>query len=84
MQIRIQAFAALRDHFGAEFVLEVEPGLSAGEVLERLADLRPAARELLSASRLALGEDLVQNDYAPTETEWIAGEICLLPPASGG
>lgn len=84
MQIRIQAFAALRDHFGDEATLDVEVGVRASEILKRLASVQPAAGELLQASRLAVGEDLVDADYAPTATELESGELFLLPPASGG
>ena len=82
--IRIQTFAALKDHLGAEFEFETSEGVSAAEIIAALETRVPAAGELLAASRLAIGDEIVAPEYVLTADDLRRGEFFVLPPASGG
>ncbi len=84
LELRIQTFAVLRDLFGPEARIQIEPPCSARDVVRALARQRPEAGEILASSRLAVGTALAPDDYALTESDIKNSEIFILPPASGG
>jgi molybdopterin synthase catalytic subunit len=79
--MRVRLFAALRDAFGeAEVALPDAGPLTAGALLDRLAETRPDAAPLLARSRVA-----VDREFAAPDAELPAGaEIAIIPPVSGG
>ena len=81
MRIRVLFFGALRDSVaGAEQVLELEPGATAGSVLEHYQQSAPSAGALWS--RIAIA---VNQQYASPGAPLAEGdEVALLPPVSGG
>ncbi len=80
MKIKVTVFARLKDFFEPEFSVELPQGASVGGAIQALSDLRPAAAEVLAASRAA-----IQDAFVPTAHVLEEGaELFLLPPSSGG
>jgi sulfur-carrier protein len=86
MQVTVRAFATVRERLGSDrFILDLPPGATLGDVVERLAATRPEAatlKEWLGSGHLRLAHNLV---HAAPETELSDGdEVALFPPVSGG
>ena len=81
MRIRVLFFGVLRDAVaGAEQVLELAPGATAGGVLEHYRRSSPAAGGLWSGVAIAINQQ-----YAGPGSPLAEGdEVALLPPVSGG
>lgn len=80
MDIRVNVFANLKDHYESVFTLEVPNGANVEHILDELALKRPESLQILQSCRIAVGEDLVDKHYSLQENE----EVFLLPPSSGG
>ncbi len=80
MTVRILFFASLRERTGRkEMPLDVEPGTTAGQLLERLRREIPA---MADAGRISLA---VNEEYCdPDQSLGDGDEIALIPPVSGG
>ena len=79
--VHVRLFAMFRDVFGLD-VLEVSlaEGSTLADLRRRLEQMRPAAKQLLSRSNIA-----VNQEFAPEDTIVDSGaEIALIPPVSGG
>lgn len=79
--ITIRYFAATKDLAGCETQqLPALEGETAGQLRQRLIDLHPHMRWLLSVSRLAQPDEFLQDaDLLPQ-----SGEVLVFPPVSGG
>ena len=79
MKVRVIPFGVLKERLGADpATVELPPGATVGELLERLSTMLPAA--LLRG--IAVG---VNAEYATAEQVLCDGdEVGLLPPVSGG
>ena len=80
MDIKVNVFANLKDHYDPVFTLELPSDARVENLLAQLAQQHPASQGVLRACRIAVGEDLVDKNYSLTENE----EVFLLPPSSGG
>lgn len=80
MDVRVNVFANLKDHYDPVFTLEVPDDARVEHILAELAMRHPQSQELLESCRIAVGEDLVDKNYSLQENE----ELFLLPPSSGG
>jgi MoaE-MoaD fusion protein len=80
MQLRVLFFGVLRDHFGAEELLEQFPGRTVGDLLRYYRVLSPELGPLWEKCAVA-----VNQQYAQASQELHAqDEVALLPPVSGG
>ena len=80
MTVRILFFASLRERAGRrEMSLEVDPGTTAGTLLEQLRRDVPAMADAGRIS-LAVNEEYCEPDRALHDGD----EIALIPPVSGG
>jgi molybdopterin converting factor subunit 1 len=79
--ICIQLFAVARQLVGADTInLELPSGSTIGQLRERLCELVPAIRPVMSHVRFA-----VNADYADDKTVIPAGaDVACIPPVSGG
>jgi len=75
----IQSFAGLKKYFGPTLEINAEVS-SVGDLLKLLGERYPESSALLKASRVALNDIILSNDYNLNNHETIA----LLPPSSGG
>ena len=80
MDIKVNVFANLKDHYDPEFTLEVPEDANVEHILAELALKHPESQQILQSCRIAVGEDLVDKNYSLKENE----EVFLLPPSSGG
>ena len=80
MDIKVNVFANLKDHYDPVFTLELPNDSRVENLLAQLAQQHPESQDVLQACRIAVGEDLVDKNYSLTENE----EVFLLPPSSGG
>ncbi len=77
--IQIQVFAVLKDYFKSEF--EITGSIST--VLElkiEMEKLNPDSKKILQASRFAIDEKFVSQEYKLNEND----KVVVLPPSSGG
>jgi len=80
MKVTVQVFAALKDFFASEFVLEIEKDASVSLLVEKLSALNPGSQAVLSKCRIAINEKFVSNQYVVKDEE----RIFIVPPSSGG
>ena len=81
--ITVRFFAMLKGLVGSEEVeLEVESGLTVGELKNRLIEKYPPLKEVLSSRSVLVS---VNQEFGDNTTEIKDGdEVALLPPFSGG
>jgi molybdopterin converting factor subunit 1 len=81
MKVRVKLFALLRDRAGAgELSLELPAEASVSTAVARIAQERPAIRDLLSRTALAVNREYVKPDAILNDGD----ELALIPPVSGG
>ncbi|WP_320113026.1 MoaD/ThiS family protein [Draconibacterium orientale] len=80
MNRKIVCFAGLKKFFGDETSVEVAPKESYACLLEKLGELNPEAKEVLTSCRIAVNEEFVPLD----ETIKDQTSLFLIPPSSGG
>ena len=77
--MKVEVYAVLKDYFEGSFSV-AEPAASVSELKQQLLAKNPGAANILKASRFAVNNQFVQEDYKLSEHDTIA----VLPPASGG
>jgi molybdopterin converting factor subunit 1 len=81
MKVRVKLFAALHEVVGhEELEVELEPGTTAGELLDFLVAEHPKLARYLDVIQVAINQDFTERDASITEDD----EVALLPPVSGG
>jgi sulfur-carrier protein len=81
MKISIKLFAIYQEVVGtAELVEQVNPGATAGEVLQGLIDRYPQLAPWRSVTRLGINLDFVEPHAKLQDGD----ELVLIPPVSGG
>jgi molybdopterin converting factor small subunit len=80
MNRKIVCFAGLKKFFGDETNIEVAPEESYASLLEKLGELNPEAKEVITSCRIAVNEKFVPLD----ETVKDQTTLFLIPPSSGG
>ena len=77
--MKIEVFAALKNHFSKEF--EVNEHLeTVADLRQHLRDINPSSSHLINMCRFVVAEDLV-NDAHPLDAD---DHVIVLPPSSGG
>ena len=77
--MKVEVYAVLKDYFEPSFSMAV-PASSISELKQQLLEKNPHAAGVLKASRFAVNNEFVQEDYKLSAHDTIA----VLPPASGG
>ncbi len=77
--MKLKVYAALKEHFNAEFSL-IEKPRTLTELKIELGEINPLAIRMLELSRFAVNDHFVSSDYSFTGTEVIS----IIPPSSGG
>ena len=81
MKIRVRLFAALHEVVGhQELEVEVEPGTTAGELLDSLVAEHSKLARYLDVIQVAINEEFAERDAPIADDD----EVALLPPVSGG
>lgn len=80
MKITIEVFAALKDHFEKEFILECDNRISVSALMARLEIISPLSKPVLLKCRVAVNENFVSPDFILQNEE----RVCIIPPSSGG
>jgi len=81
MQVRVRAFASLRQALGAsELSLDLPTGATVAQLLERLGGDYPAVTSLLSRTIVAVNQDYTDRSHSLVSGD----EIAIFPPVSGG
>lgn len=81
MRVRVLYFAVLREVMRrSEEVVEVEPGTSAGELLDLLESRASKPDRIWTRLAMAVNREYAARDAVLREGD----EIALLPPVSGG
>lgn len=81
MRVKILYFAQLREDRGLpEETLEIEDGLRAQDVLERLISRTPSVRALRGSLSIAVNGMIARRDVVLSDGD----EVAVLPPVSGG
>jgi sulfur-carrier protein len=77
--MKLKIYAALKQHFNAEFDLPVQ-ACTLPELKNELLKINPEAARILELSRFAINDVFVSSDhqFAGNET------ISIIPPSSGG
>ena len=78
--IKVVCFAGLRKYFGNEVSVPVEIGATYKSIIDRLVELKPEAKEVLGACRIAVNETFVSL-YEELNS---VITVFLIPPSSGG
>lgn len=77
--MKIEVFAALKDYFDSKF--EIAANASSIEAVKAiLANLQPAAVDILDSCRFAVNDEFIDNDFQLQESDTIS----IIPPSSGG
>lgn len=77
--MKFEVFAALKDYFEAEF--ELTTNATSVEVVKAiLANLQPAASDMLTMCRFAVNDEFIDNDFQLKENDIVS----IIPPSSGG
>ncbi len=77
--MKFEVFAALKDYFEAEF--EFTTNATSVEVVKAiLANLQPAASDMLTMCRFAVNDEFIDNDFQLKENDIVS----IIPPSSGG
>lgn len=77
--MKVQVFAALKDHFEKEF--EVASDIAtANELVEYLVQAKPLSATILYNSRFAVNEEFVDLNFKLDANDIIT----IIPPSSGG
>jgi molybdopterin synthase sulfur carrier subunit len=79
LKIQIQVFAALKDYFKSDFEIIASIN-TVHELKEELEKLNPRSKKVLQASRFAINENFVSQEYKLNEND----KVVVLPPSSGG
>jgi molybdopterin synthase sulfur carrier subunit len=77
--MRVQVFAALKDHFNKEFEVDTLVG-STEELKEVLIHMNPSTANILSSCRFAVNDAFIDKDFKLKSDDTIA----IIPPSSGG
>jgi sulfur-carrier protein len=77
--MRVQVFAALKDHFDPVFEVAEEVA-SVEELKKVLMEARPASRSLLDSCRFVVNDTFIEDDFKFKEND----SIFIIPPSSGG
>lgn len=77
--MKIEVYAVLKDHFEPCFTMTSQMN-SIAALRQELIMQQPVAAAILKASRFAVNNQMVSDDYKLTDNDTIA----VLPPASGG
>lgn len=81
MKIRVKLFAALREVVGRqEMEVELEPGTTAGELLDFLVAEHSKLARYLNVIQVAINQEFAERDTPIADDD----EVALLPPVSGG
>lgn len=81
MKIKVRFFARYRELAGQDKAeLEVETGITAAELQERLGNHFPKLRDFTSTAMLAVNDEFVEAGFPLKEGD----EVAFLPPVSGG
>jgi molybdopterin synthase catalytic subunit len=81
MKIRVRLFASVKDIVGRrEVVLELPEGVTASELLHRIAADHPRLQPLLPSLLLAVNREYVEATRALKDGD----EVAFIPPVSGG
>jgi len=80
MNIRVKAFAVLKNYFQDEVEIQLDSGANILDAIECLDKLNPKANHILSHSLFALDEEMVEKTARLKEGDL----LCILPPVSGG
>jgi molybdopterin converting factor small subunit len=80
INIRILFFGSLKSYFGNHLKLHVQKGLKVGSIINQLKEKTPEADKILSSCRIAVDEEVQDEEYELKKS----GEIAILPPYSGG
>jgi MoaE-MoaD fusion protein len=76
----VRLFGVLAERAGAEEMLDVGDGATAGHVVEAIRDRHPDTAALLSQVSVAVNLEVVAADHPLEEDD----EVALLPPVAGG
>jgi MoaE-MoaD fusion protein len=81
VRVKVLFFGVLRETVGrAEDVIEVQPGATAGAILDHYAGLLPGLREMDRSIAVAVNERFAPRSAALQDGD----EVAFLPPVSGG
>ncbi|MGB1016196.1 MAG: molybdenum cofactor biosynthesis protein [Nannocystaceae bacterium] len=82
MQVSVLLFAGLRQRLGRPRVeINIDAGITAAELLQRLADRYPDLAPMLGPCRVAVDHTFVRNSETIGDPP---GELAIIPPVSGG
>ncbi len=79
--MKVLFFASLQELMGPERQLEVPPGSSVGDLLDRLEQQEPRLAAMRRYFRVALDLQLAPSEQASLDG---VSEVALIPPVSGG
>jgi molybdopterin converting factor small subunit len=77
--MKVQVFAALKDHFDKEFVLDTLVQ-NIDELKQMLISMRPSTAKILDSCRFAVNDSFVDKNFKLEVNDTVA----IIPPSSGG
>ena len=77
--MKVNVYAILKEHFEPSFTVTEEIS-SVAQLRLKLAEMQPEAKDILQASRFAVNNEFIDNDFKLS----VHDNIAVLPPASGG
>ena len=81
IHVRLLFFARARELSGCERMdLELAPGATLADVVQRLCEAQPAIRDYVQHCRLSINEEFESLETRVPDD----AEIALIPPVSGG
>jgi len=82
LRVRVLFFSLYSDAAGSEAVVELNPGSSVRELVEKLTEAYPKLQVLFNQVKplVLVNGSLAQPDHILSEGD----EVAIIPPASGG
>lgn len=80
MIVKVKLFAALKDHFDSSMEIELKQDATISDLVDYLINMQTKSMDLLSVTRFAIDNELVNKDYPLNDDS----QIFLYPPSSGG
>ena len=80
MEVKVKTFAGFKELFGSEFTVTFSEPVTIGDLSEKIADIFPSSKRLLSVSAFVVSDSVVDKSFELIDNSL----VYLLPPCSGG
>ena len=80
ININLLFFGPLKSYFGDKSNMPVPKGTQLSQILKKLLENKPDAKDILNSCQIAVNSEFKSTDYSIVQSS----EVAILPPFSGG